>query len=84
MFPPVCAVSGMYIFAVARIDNHGFLVIFPAQVLSTSVAIGHKFALHGNVASWTDIISKTVRVNHHLRNRHLQAVTGKEHQKVPK
>ena len=73
----------MYCAVLSRIDFSGFFVAFPAQVLAAPVAEGHEFTFHSYVTSGADIIPISVRENHHFRNRHLQAVVGKDRQKVP-
>ena len=74
----------MYCAMLSRIDLSGFFVTLPAQVLAAAVAEGHEFTLHGYVASGADIIGVAIGEDHHLCNGHLQAVAGKDRQKVPK
>ena len=37
-------------------NYHRFFVVLPAQALPTAVAVGHKFPLHGNTTTGTDVV----------------------------
>ena len=58
--PPVCVNSGVYFFSIAGMDNLGFSVTSPPQVLATTVTIGHEFPFQGYAASGADIVSMTI------------------------
>ena len=73
----------IYCVVLSRIDFSGFFASFPSQMLSAAVTEGHEFTLHGNVAPGADIVGIAIGEDHHLRNGHLQAVAGKDHQKAP-
>ena len=75
--------SGMYFFAIARIDDLGFFVTLPTQTLSAAVTERHKFTLHGYVASGTDIIGIAIREHHYFFNWKFHAVFRKAHEKMP-
>lgn len=73
----------MYCVVLSRIDLSGFFVTLPSQVLPAAVTEGHEFTFHSYVAPGANIIPISVWENHHFRNRHLQAVAGKDVQKAP-
>ena len=83
MAPPLCADSGMYFFTVARINNLGFLVSVPTQVLTAAVTVGREFPFQCYVASGTDIMGMTIRENHYFFNLQFYAVYGKEYKQLP-
>lgn len=74
MTPPWCIDSGIYFFCAGGIDDSGFSVTSPAQVLAAAITEGHELPIQRYAVSGANIASVVVGKYHYFFNEKLCAV----------